>query len=187
MEKINVVGAGGPCTGKSVTAAALFAKLKMMGYDYDLVTEESRRLRKELGHFRSPFERFYMWRRQNWEELRSSAINGFVSDSPLFHLYTQAKLYASEPRDNLAVRELFKMCLEIEDRYQVIFVAKNPCEIPYKTDQSRCINEERARLKHKLVVSFLEHCWPEKVVYVEGSVEERVEQILERMDVLRKR
>lgn len=57
---INIAIAGGPCTGKSTLAAMLFAKLKTIGYDYDLVTEEFRKLRKEMGDCRSPFERLYM-------------------------------------------------------------------------------------------------------------------------------
>jgi nicotinamide riboside kinase len=143
--KIVVAIGGGPCTGKSTLAAALFAELKIMGYDYDLVAEEDRKLKKEFGHFRSPFERFYMWRQQEREELRSTASDGFVTDKPLFHYYVQARQYESEKRDKMAVRELLRMCLEIEDRYQLVVIAEDPFEIPYKTDQSRKSNESWAR------------------------------------------
>ena len=44
--KINIAIAGGPCTGKSTLAAALFAELKIKGLDYDLIAEESRKLKK---------------------------------------------------------------------------------------------------------------------------------------------
>jgi nicotinamide riboside kinase len=183
--KINVAIGGGPCTGKSTLAATLFSALKVNGWDYDLVTEESRKLVKEFGHFRSPFERFYMWRQQEREELRSSARDGFVTDTPLFHYYVQAEFYASEPRDKLAIRELFRMCLEIEDRYQLIVIARNPCEIGYKTDQSRSIDEKLARKKHDRVVALIRWLWPERLLFVHGNIEERTNQVIKRLEEMR--
>jgi nicotinamide riboside kinase len=185
--KANIVAAGGPCTGKSTLAAMLFAELKSKGYDYDLIGEEARKLKKEFGNYRSPFERFYMWRQQEREELRSCAEDGFVSDTALFQFYVHARFYSSEPRDNLAVRELFRMCLEIKDRYHLIVIANDPGEIPYKTDQSRCVSEERARIKHQMIKAFVEDCWPEKVLYVHGPPRERVEQVLERLNLMKKK
>ena len=137
--KINIGIAGGPGTGKSTLAAALFAELKINGFDYDLIADEGRKLRKEFGNFRSPFERFYMWRQQEREELRSTALDGFITDKPLFHFYAQAKQYASEPRDNLAVRELFRMCMETEDRYQLIVIAKNLSRVFYNSPANNFI------------------------------------------------
>lgn len=179
--KTNIAIAGGPCTGKSTLAAALFAELKFRGLDYDLIGEESRKLRKEFGHFRSPFERFYMWIQQEREELRSCAQHGFVTDTPLFHFYVQARIYKSESRDVLAVRELFRSCQKISDRYQLITLPANPFEIPYKTDSSRSLEERKAREKHACVKRFLEHEWPERILYVEGPVKKRVRAVLQRM------
>ena len=184
--KINIAVAGGPCTGKSTLAAALFAELKIRGYDYDFVGEEDRKLKKEFGHFRSPFERVYMWRQQEREELRSTASNGFITDKPLFHYYVQARQYASEPRDNLAVRELFRMCLEIEDRYQLIVIAENPFEIKYKKDQSRKSNEAWARERHHLIRSFIEHFWPNKILFVKGGIKKRVSQVIDKLEEMKK-
>ena len=184
--KINIVIAGGPCTGKSTLAAALYAKLKINGYDYDLITEESRHLRKEFGHPRNPFDRFYLWRQQEREELRSCALDGFISDTALFQYYVHARSYASEPRDQLAVRELFRMCLEIKDRYQLIVIAQDPCEIQYKIDQSRSVDEASARQRHHMMVAFVEDWLPEKLLFVHGSIKERMNQVLERMDLMRK-
>ncbi len=178
--RVNIAIAGGPCTGKSTLAACLFAALKNNGYDYDLVTEECRKLKKEFGNFRSPFERFYMWR----EELRSTALDGFITDKPLFHYYVQAMQYSTEERDKLAVRELFRMCTEIEDRYQLIVIAKNHREFPYKNDQSRRSNGTRASERHALVRSFVEHLWPEKLFLVEGGLEERVSQVIKKLESL---
>ncbi|MBI4087300.1 MAG: AAA family ATPase [Candidatus Liptonbacteria bacterium] len=184
--RLNVAIAGGSCTGKSTLAAALFAQLKERGADYDLVTEESRKLRREFGYCRSPFDRLYLWRQQEREELRSTALEGFITDTPLFHMYVQARQHVKEPRDLLAVRELFRMCLEIEDRYQLIVIAEDPFEIPYKTDQSRQTSEEESRRKHALIRSFVEHFWPDKLLFVKGSVAERVALVLAKLETMRK-
>jgi nicotinamide riboside kinase len=182
-KRINIAITGGPCTGKSTLAANLFANLKNKGFDYDLIEEESRKLKIEFGNFRSPFERFYMWRQQEREELRSTAINGFITDTALYVYYTGARYFASEPRDNHAVRELFRMCLELEeqDRYQLIILAKNPLEIPYKTDTSRSSDRDSALEKHRLIRTFLEHFCHKKLFFVEGDLNQRLGQALEKI------
>lgn len=181
MPKINIAIAGGPCTGKSVLSAHLYAHLKLEGFDYDLIQEECRKLKGEFGKFHDPFERFYMWRQQEREELRSTAENGFVTDKPLFHYYCQVKQFAKEPRDMLAQRELYRMCLEIGGRYGIIAIAKNPEEIVYKTDNSRASQEQVARERHQIIRSFIEHMWPEKLIQVSGSLDERTETILKKV------
>lgn len=182
---INIAIAGGPCTGKSTLAAALFAALKIQGWDYDLLGEEHRRLKREFGNYRSPFERLYMWRQQEREELRANATDGFITDQPLFHFYVHARQFVSEPRDWLAVRELLRMCLEIADRYQLIVMAEDIEEIPYKTDQVRSAGQESSRERHRLTRSFVEHFWPEKLLLVRGSVEERTAQVFCRLKEMR--
>ncbi|MCX6730030.1 MAG: AAA family ATPase [Candidatus Portnoybacteria bacterium] len=179
--KINIAVAGGPCTGKSTLAAALFAKLKIQGFDYDLITEEVRKLKTEFGHYRNPFERLYMWRQQEREELRSSAKNGFITDTPLFLFYISARQWAKESRDKLAVRELFRMCLEIENRYQLIVLIKNSREIPYKNDKVRTQGEGFARARHDLIESFLKHFVPEKLLLVEGGIELRTSRVIQKL------
>lgn len=183
--KINIAVAGGPCTGKSTLAAMLFARLKVLGLDFDLISEEKRKLQREFGDFRSPWERFYMWLQQEREELRSTAAHGFITDFPLFHFYLQARRYVKEPRDRLAVRELFRMCVDREDRYQLIVIAKNPDEIPYKKDGARGSEEKDARERHQQVRAFLEHFWPEKLLLVEGGVDERVAQVLQKLEEMK--
>ncbi len=184
--KINIAIAGGPCTGKTTLSTALFTELKVRGFDYDIILEENRKLKREFGNPRSPFDRFYMWRQQEREELRSTALGGFVTDMPLFYFYASARQYMKEPRDNLAVRELLRMCLEIEDRYQLIVIAENPFEIPYKTDQCRKSDEAWARQRHDLIRSFVEHFWPEKLLFVKGDLKERLAQVLTKLEEMRK-
>jgi nicotinamide riboside kinase len=181
--KINITVAGGPCTGKSVVAAHLYSSLKCKGLDYDLILEECRKLKKEFGKFNDPFERFYMWRQQEREELRSTAANGFITDKPLFHYYAQAKQFASEPRHRLAVRELLRMCMELEEnnRYQLIIMARDPEEFGYKKDSSRSSEKTIARERHKIIQSYIEHFCPDKLLLVHGDVEQRTEQAMERI------
>lgn len=184
-QKINIAIAGGPSTGKSTLAASLFSELKFQGYDYDLISEEARKLTKEFGHHRSPFERFYMWRHQSREEERSSATHGFVTDTPLFHFYASAIAYTSEPRDELAVRELLRMCWEIKDRYQIITILKNTTDIPYKKDECRSGGEEIARKKHEAIETYLRHFLPGKLLYVQGDLKEKIGQVISKMKELR--
>ncbi len=180
-KKINIALAGGQCTGKSVVAAALFAHLKMNGLDYDLIGEEKRKLNKEFGNYRSPFERFYIWRQQEREELRSSAIDGFITDSPLFHYYASAKMYSREKRDVLAVRELFRACTEIPNRYQLIVMAEDPSELPYKKDSVRRSGREKAIEKHRIVRNIVEMFYPERLLLVKGYVDQRIDAIEQRL------
>ena len=182
---INIAIGGGPCTGKSTLAAALFAKLKELGLDYDLVPEESRTLKKEFGRCRSPFDRLYLWCQQERQELRSTATDGFITDSPLFQLYVQAIVHSKEPRYLLAVRELLRMCLDIRDRYQLVVIAADANEIPYKRDHSRSGHKQTARRKHKLITTFVEHFWEDKVLFVRGSVNRRVTTIVHKLHELR--
>lgn len=180
--KINIAITGGPCTGKSTLAASLFATLKEGGFDYDLVAEESRKLKREFT-YQSPFDRFYIWRQQEREELRSCAADGFVTDTALYQYYVSARQHAKEPRDQLAVRELFRMCqeLEVNNRYQLVVLAADPREIAFKTDQVRSSTPEYAAERHKMLRSFLEHLCPEKLLFVTGTLAQRRDQVLERM------
>src|SRR3989344_8823948 len=151
----NIAIAGGQCTGKSTLAAFLFATLKVKRFDFDLVGEEKRKLARELGAYRSPFERLYMWRQQQREELRSTAENGFITDYPLFQFYTSARLHSTSSRDTLAVRELYRLCSELSpDYYRLIVMAENPDEIPYRTDGARKGGRERALKSHQAIRSY---------------------------------
>jgi nicotinamide riboside kinase len=180
MRKINIAVAGGPCTGKSVLASHLYAHAKVEGFDYDLIQEECRKLKREFGKFNDPFERFYFWRQQEREELRSTAENGFITDKPLFHYYAQVKQFSSKQRDRLALRELYRMCLELDEqnRYGLIIMAKNPDEIRYKKDKSRSSELKMARERHEIIRSFVEHLWPKRLLLVEGGLEQRTRQAM---------
>lgn len=186
MGKVNIAIAGGPCTGKSVLAAHVYSHLKLNGYDYDLVMEECRKLKKEFGRFNDPFERFYMWRQQEREELRSNASDGFVTDNPLFQYYAQVRQFAARPRDKLAVRELFRMCMELDssNRYQLIAIPENSEEFGYKVDNSRSSKKGIARERHRIISSFVEHMWPQKLLYINGNLEDRTAQIIKQAEKL---
>lgn len=110
----------------------------------------------------------------------------FITDAPLFNFYVSARMYAKEPRDNLAVRELFRMCMEVEDRYQLIAIARNPREIAYRTDQCRTAEDGESLRRHVMIRSFVEHFWPEKLLFVEGEPEARLEQVELKLGDMRK-
>lgn len=182
--RINIAVSGGPCTGKSTLAAALFYFLKMGGYDYDLIGEEYRRLKNEFGNFESPAERCYMWMQQEREEFRSNAKNGFITDTPLFHLYVSARMYARTQKDNMIVRELWRRSVDAGERYEIIAMAEQPREFEYKVDQVRFAGAESSTKKHRLILSFVQHHFPDKLILVSGHPEERTKQVIDRVVAL---
>jgi nicotinamide riboside kinase len=181
MPKVNIAIAGGPCTGKSTLAARLYSQLKVDGFDYDLIMEECKKMKVLFGTFRSPFERFYFWRIQERQELLSNAENGFITDKPLFQYYAQVRQFAFEPRDKLALKELYDMCTELDKRYNLIIMAKNPCEIEYKKTNTRVSDEPAARERHEIIYNLVNHLWPEKLLLINGSLEERLEQSVKKI------
>lgn len=181
LHQVNIAVAGGPGVGKSTLAGLLFAKFKTHGFDYDLIMEESRKLKREFGHFESPFERFYMWRQQEREEERATAPCGFITDTPLFNLYAGAKQHFSgEKRERMAIRELWRMCLEIPgDRYAFIVLAADAYKhIIYKNESiGRIAPRGEAILRNNITVNLITDFWPKKVIAVTGSSEERAQQV----------
>lgn len=189
----NIAISGGSGIGKSVLAALLFAKLKIKGYDFDLILEESRKLKREFGGYQSPADRLYMWRQQEREELRSNADNGFITDTPLFQFYVSARHNSNgSKRDEHILRELYRMCAyELpKDRYGLIVLMRNPYKnIEYRTDNSRKATKAESAERNQMTLNLVEHLWPEKILYVEGTSEQRTRQIfnhVSQLGILRK-
>jgi len=176
MPKVNVAVAGGPCTGKSTLAARLYSQLKIENYDYDLIMEECKKIKNKFGSFRDPFERFYFWIIQENQELLSNAENGFVTDKPLFQYYAQVRQFASGPRDELAIQGMYNLCLGLDKRYNLIIMAKDPYEIEFKRTNTRLSEAPVARERHGIIQNLVNHLWPEKLLLVQGTLEERLEQ-----------
>lgn len=181
-KKIHIAIGGGSCTGKSTLAAKLFAQLKISGYDFDLVMEASRKIKKEFHTCRSPFDRFFLWHIQQCEEKNSTARNGFITDAPLFQYYAHALQWSRTRRDALAVQELFKMSLDANRTYGLVVLNKKACEIAYKKDGSRTGSKKHAHTRHALVRSYIETYFPpDHIVYIDGTLEKRVKQILKKL------
>lgn len=183
---INIAIAGGPCTGKSTLAATLTYRLKMDGTDYESIGDRYRMLKGEFGAIEHPAERLYLWMQQEKEELRSSARDGFVTDSPLFHLYISARLYERTKKDRMIVGELWERSLDATGRYGIIAMASDPSEFPYKLDSVRRTDEETAARRHLMTRSYLEHYFPERVIFVSGAPEDRSDQVMARRGELGK-
>lgn len=173
--KARVAICGGSCTGKSTLAAAFFAYWKERGMDPDLITEESRKLKSEFGQCKNSFERLYLWRQQEREEVRSKSQFGFVTDSPLFQQFINGKYFAKSRREQLAVREMYRMCQEVD--YDIIIIAKDANEITYRKDHSRTGSKKQSRGRHEMMSNFVKFMWPERVVEVSGKVSDRLKQL----------
>jgi hypothetical protein len=184
-QKINIALSGGPCTGKSTLSAYLTYRLKMEGFDYDSIGEEYRRLKTEYGQFESPAERCYMWMQQDREEYRSNALDGFITDSPLFHLFISAKLHEITHKDLMIVRELQRQSIYTTKRYGIIAMAENPREFPYVEDGARHGGEERSTKLHGMMRNFIELFFPDKLLLVSGTPEERGGQVVQQLRKLK--
>lgn len=184
-QRINIALSGGPCTGKSTLAAYLTYRLKMEDLDYDSIGEEYRRLKTEFGQFESPAERCYMWMQQDREEYRSNALDGFITDSPLFHLFISAKFHEITHKDLMIVRELQRQSIYTTKRYEIIAMAENPREFPYVEDGARHGGEERSTRLHGMMRNFVELFFPDKLLLVSGNSEERGDQVVTRLNALR--
>ena len=183
--RINIAVSGGPCTGKTTLAEVLANCLKKDGYDYDLIGEEYRRLKNKFGQFKEPVERCYMWMKQEELELNSNAKDGFVTDTPLFHLCISASLYSTTSKDEMVVEELLRRSIEATRRYGIIALADNPREFKYVNDQIRPLGAERSTRRHLLMRAFIESYFPEKLVLVKGPPEDRAKQVAVELDKLR--
>lgn len=184
-QRINIAVSGGPCTGKSTLAALLTYRLKMDGYDYDSIGEEYRRLKTEFGQFESPAERCYIWMQQEREELRSNAKDGFVTDTPMFHLFISARMYSQTLKDKMVVRELGRRSIDATERYGIIAMADNPREFKYETDHVRSSGAESSTRRHLLMRNFVEFYFPEKLVLLSGLPNERADQVTAKINELR--
>lgn len=177
----NIAFAGGPSTGKTTAAKQLQIALQAAGYDYGFISEESRKLYRRYGHFRRPFERFFVWRLQEHDERTRAGSNGFVTDAPLFQLYAAAKIHARTKKDIVAVQELRKMSAALDDRYQLIVMARNPREFRYHHDTSRGRRRIPRRVKHGIIRRFVRHHWPQRLMFVQGLPDQRVQQVCRRL------
>jgi len=95
MKLINVFGA--PSSGKSTTSAGLFAKLKLAGYNAELVVEFAKKLVWDRRQ-RTFQDQLYILSKQNYllEALRDQ-VEVCVTDSPLLLslIYCPANYYSS--------------------------------------------------------------------------------------------
>jgi adenylate kinase family enzyme len=74
---------GGPGSGKSSTAAHLFAKMKQAGYSCELVSEEAKKIVWE-GHLNLLEDQWYISAMQNRKLMRlKGKVDYIITDSPL--------------------------------------------------------------------------------------------------------
>lgn len=161
-KKLKVINLyGGPGTGKSTTAAALFAKMKRAGYNVELVTEFAKDLvwterNKELGDQIYIFGKMYhkLWR------LRDK-VDYVITDSPLplsvyydknrmpYFKEFAISMYNSFTNYNFELTRHFKY--QVEGRYQT---------------------EAEADSDHKDIINLVKECGVELVKIENNSLPE---------------
>ena len=83
MKVINIFG--GPCTGKSVTAAKLFSELKIQNKNCELVTEFAKELTYDES-YRVMENQIWIFANQHQRMYRlKDKVNFLVTDAPLFN------------------------------------------------------------------------------------------------------
>lgn len=140
MKVINLYG--GPGTGKSTTAADLFAKMKWAGYSVELVDEYAKKVTWE-GHHNILLDQLYMSVKQNrkLERLRGK-VDYVITDSPLLlgFVYTDDTYYPSYK--NL-LRELY-------DSYDNIDIMLHRMK-KYDPNGRNQTEDEAKQIDHKIV------------------------------------
>ncbi len=139
---------GGPGSGKSTTAAFVFAKLKMSGIKTDLVGEEARE--KIYDGSIKMLENQVLILGEQWQRitrLQNSGAEVAIADSPLALsiLYSQGKPYATE------ITALVRRLEELMPNTYNIFVRRVK---PYN-NFGRYQNEEQARALDQQAMSLL--------------------------------
>jgi hypothetical protein len=106
---------GGPGTGKSTTAALLFALLKQAGYNAELVREYVKEWAWENRH-PGPFDQFYFFGKQSRKEsLLYGKVDVIVTDSPVMLSAFYADMYASH-RTAHGIKEVVRAFYEESEK-----------------------------------------------------------------------
>ncbi len=140
---------GGPGTGKSTSAAAAFARLKLDGVNAELATEYAKDIVWEGRHYLLS-DQIYIFAKQNRKlERLYGKVDVVVSDCPLLLSY----YYSRNPHILGLVREM----LVKADQLDVLLERKKPylAKGRYQTEsEARRIDRELARMLEELSIPY---------------------------------
>ena len=130
----------GPGTGKSTTAAWIFAELKKRGVSVEYVTEYVKAWAYQKREVKQ-FDQVYLFAKQHHAEYQflSHGVDHIVTDSPTF----QSVIYAQKFTPELAPA-LAQMCEVYDQSYPSLNIFLTRGEKPY-SQQGRYQTEDQAR------------------------------------------
>lgn len=170
MKVINLFG--GPGTGKSTTAADLFALMKWNNMNAELVNEYAKEVTWE-ERFRILEDQFYVTAKQNRKLTRiKDQVEWAVTDSPLILALAYAK-------EDYLPNYFRKLVMELYDTYDNINIFLEREKPYHKVGRSQ--TEEQARAIDDWVRSFLdEHNYPYYVVKADENARHTILDLAKR-------
>lgn len=169
---INLIGS--PGTGKSTIASELFAKMKWLGYDVELVSEYAKELVWEQRHETFKNELYIFAKQQHRLFRLQGKVKYIITDRPLLLSIFYNDKYGSKS-DNFR-----NMVLEEINKFENIDIFLNRTK-PY-VSKGRNQTEEESKEFAKEMLTLAEECCKYLVVLdaVEGKVTEEILSNLEK-------
>lgn len=162
---------GGPGSGKSTTAAWLFAMMKKQLISVELVTEYVKAWACQKRQIRG-FDQVYLFGKQMQYEYRflSSGIKNIVTDSPTFLSPVYAKLYM--PNSNMW-KSLVEINLEYDKEQPATNIFLLRGDKPY-IQEGRYQDKEGAMAIDVLIREMLEEFYPKSTIYLPYADSDKV-------------
>ena len=169
---INLIGS--PGTGKSTIASELFAKMKWLGYDVELVSEYAKELVWEQRHETFKNELYIFAKQQHRLFRLQGKVKYIITDRPLLLSIFYNDKYGNES-DNFR-----NMVLEEIRKFENIDIFLNRTK-PY-VSKGRNQTEEESKEFAKEMLTLAEECCKYLVVLdaVEGKVADQIISNLEK-------
>jgi hypothetical protein len=123
---------GGPCSGKSTTAAWLFSELKQRHLSIELVTEFVKSWACQKRKINS-FDQIYLLGKQMQCEyiFLSNGIKNVITDSPVFLSSIYSEVYHKELNVHIPMREIINI---YESEHPSINIFLNRNDKPYNSE-----------------------------------------------------
>ena len=176
MKKTLIVNLfGGPGSGKSTGAAYIFAKLKMLGINAELVTEVAKDLTWEKS-FKNLTDQVLLFGKQQHRLFRcADEVDVIVTDSPIF----LTMVYNNDDSIHISLDNLVLDVMDKYDNYNVLLKREKPYN-PIGRNQTEEESDELTRkitnlLNHYHIKYDTEDGWINGYDHI-------VEKVLERMD-----
>lgn len=145
----------GPSSGKSTTAARLFADLKQLHHSIELVSEyvKTWAYQKRQIH---PYDQVYLFGKQQQSEYKliTAGVKNIVSDSPCFLSAVYSEVYSGN--DKLA-QPLYALERAYEEDHPSISIFLERGEKPYQQEGRYQSYEEAKKIDEAIITKLWKH------------------------------